>query len=45
MRFLSVQLRHGAVLIYYIIKMGNIQAGGEDFLRAGCKFDIAVSSG
>ena len=45
MRFLSVQPRYGTVLINYITKTKNIQAGEEDFLGEGCKYDIAVSSG
>ena len=45
MRFLSVQPRNRTVPVYYITKTKNIQAGEEDFLKAGCKYDIAVSSG
>lgn len=45
MRFLSVQPRNRTVPVYYITKTENIQAGEEDFLREGSKYDIAVSSG
>ena len=45
MRFLSVQPRNRTVPVYYITKMKNIQAGEEDFLKAGCKYDTLAVPG
>lgn len=45
MRFLSVQPRNRTVPVYYITKTENIQAGEEDFLRAGCKYDALAVPG
>ena len=45
MRFLSVQPRNRTVPVYYITKAKNIQAGEEDFLKAGCKYDALAVPG
>lgn len=45
MRFLSVQPRNRTVPVYYITKTKNIQAGEEDFLKAGCKYDALAVPG